>query len=173
MDLRELLQQIPGIREYREKEIRREVDRRLRETVARRLEVLRRKVTDVQTALLRVPGGLRWMNDLETIQSRMMLLMDKLRTAADGYRPLLDVEAVREAELEALRTFDLDFARKATGLERHVQAVEEALTQSPEVLAQAIRSLREAVMELLAVFEQRENSIRHPAARPPESAEPM
>ncbi len=166
---------LPGVRGYREKETRREVDRQIREEIERMLESIRHRVTDLQRDLLRIPGGIRWMNDLERIQSKLTLFADKVRTAAYGYRPLFDVEKIREAELDRLLRFDTDILERLPQLEEAVDAVQDAATQSSEAFGNALKALYTTLEDLYEIYTQREQTIRRQSAGqedidvPPES----
>ena len=62
---------IPGYKGYKEKEMRREADKMLREALARRLEEQWRRLPDIQKQLLS-GGQIQWLDDIEgaTIASR-------------------------------------------------------------------------------------------------------
>ncbi len=164
--LADFLRKIPVLSAYREKEMRREVDRRLREALAQALEAQRRRVTDLQRDLLRVPGGLGWMGLMERVQSRFTLLMDKIRTATDGYRPLFDLERVDEAALERLRRFDQDFAQEALRVEEDLDALRQAVGAGDAPgLETGLRRLLDRLDALLRLWEQRDRLLQHPDAR--------
>ncbi len=152
------LAQLPGIREYKEREIRREVDRRIRQELMEALEKARTTLSDLQRDVLDA-GGLRWMDDIERIQSRLILLTDKVRSAAYGYRPLFDLERVREADLERLIAFDKDILRRVPELDRHLEAARAAATQSSEALGKALQELHAAVTALLDAYSRRERVV--------------
>ncbi len=149
------LAQLPGIREYKEREIRREVDKRIRQEIMDALERARATLTDLQRDVLSA-GGIRWMDDIERIQSRLILLGDKVRSAAYGYRPLFDLERVREAELERLIAFDKDILQRIPEVEKHLEAAKAAATQSAEAFGQALQALYESVTALLETYAKRE-----------------
>ena len=83
---------IPGIAGYREKEMRRDADKQLRDALAKRLESRRRKLTALQGDLLD-SGGILWMDDMERVVGRLQLLIDRVKTASYGYAPLFALNA--------------------------------------------------------------------------------
>ncbi len=167
--LAEFLSKIPVLSAYRDREMRREVDRRLREALAQALEAQRRRVTDLQQDLLRVPGGLRWMGLMERVQSRFTLLMDKIRTATDGYRPFFDLERVDEAALERLRQFDQDFAQQTLHLESDLEGLQQAVRAGDaQTLETGLQRLLDRLDALLRLWEQRDRLLQHPDARWPQ-----
>ena len=59
--LESLLSKLPGIKGYREKDIRRDSDKQLRDTLARELSERRTKITALQTNYCRAAGCSGWM----------------------------------------------------------------------------------------------------------------
>ena len=149
---------LPGIREYKEREIRREVDKRVRQELMDALERARATLSDLQRDVL-AAGGIQWMDDIERIQSRLILLGDKVRSAAYGYRPLFDLERVREVELERLLAFDRDILQRVPELEQHLEAARAAATQSAEAFGKALQELYAAVSALLDAYAKRERVV--------------
>ncbi len=159
------LENLPLVGEYRRREKRRDIDRRLREGLVQVLERARRHLTDIQKEVLRTPGGLYWMDDIERLHSRLLLLIDEIRTTPDAYRPLFDVEQVSEAALEQLRQFDLTFAREALALEERIRALREVIHGSSEEVRKVLEALFEHMTALVDTYEKREALLRHPEAR--------
>ncbi len=153
------LSQLPGIAGYRAKETRREVDKRIRQQLMEELEHVRNAVSDIQRTALRT-GGLRWMNELEGINSRLTLLIDKVRSAAYGYRPLFDLEQVKEGELDELIRFDREILSQLPRLNELVQRARETASQSPDTFGPALRALYDAITDLLNTYNQRDRLVR-------------
>ncbi len=179
--LERIWSRFPGVQGYREKETRREIDRRIREEIETVLEAIRHRVTDLQRDLLRIPGGIRWMNDLERIQSKLTLFADKVRTAAYGYRPLFDIEKIKEEELERLIRFDTDILKRLPDVEDRLRAAQEAASQSAEAFGAALKALDDAIEDLYELYTQREQAVQrrediHPntdrATKHPETFDP-
>lgn len=125
--LERLLSKLPGVKGYREKDIRRDSDKQLRDTLARELADRRTKITGLQEDLL-AAGGLLWMDDLEKLVGRLQLLIDRVKTAAYGYAGFFDIQRVKEGELDKLAEFDRalfeDLPRLDTAIESLARAVE-------------------------------------------------
>ncbi len=165
------IEKLPLIGDYRRKEKRRDIDRRLREGLVQVLDRARRHLTDIQKEVLRTPGGLYWMDDIERLHSRLLLLIDEIRTTTDAYRPLFDIEEVGEAALEQLRQFDVTFAREALAMEERIRALREAIYGSSEEVRKVLEALFEHMTALVDTYEKREALLRHPEARLPSSKE--
>jgi hypothetical protein len=104
--LERLMNAIPGFRGYREKELRRDADRLLREQVAGRLDECKRALNEVATAATR-SGALDAINDVETARKRLDKVANRIRYAERGYAGLFDPIKVDEAKLEQVYQFDL------------------------------------------------------------------
>ncbi|HEX9027961.1 MAG TPA: hypothetical protein VF823_02225, partial [Anaerolineales bacterium] len=96
---------LPGIKGYREKDMRRDADKQVREKLAQRLSEQRNRLTELQNQLLSA-GGLLWMDDVERLITRLTILVDRVRTASYGYAGFFDLQKVKEEELDRLAAFD-------------------------------------------------------------------
>ena len=101
-----LVSKIPGYKGYKEKEMRREADKLLRDHIYGVLTEQRRRIEDVQGDL-----GIEHIEYVEQIgkaRRRLQTLADTVHTAAYGYAVLFDAVKVKEEELDALYAFDDD-----------------------------------------------------------------
>jgi len=103
--LEKLVAGIPGYKGYKEKEMRREADRILRETLARKYEEQWARLNGVQKRLLS-SGGIEYLDDVESAASKLRGFIDKLKTAAMGYTGFFDAVKVKEDALDKLYQFD-------------------------------------------------------------------
>jgi hypothetical protein len=103
--LEKLVASIPGYKGYKEKEMRREADRILRETLARKYEEQWARLSGVQKRLMSA-GGIEYLDDVEGAASKLRGFIDKLKTAAMGYGGLFDAIKVKEDALDKLYQFD-------------------------------------------------------------------
>jgi hypothetical protein len=149
---------LPGVAGYREKEMRRSVDKQLRDGLARKLDVRRRKITALQNDLL-ASGGLLYMDDMERVVGRLQLLIDRIRTAAYGYGPFFDVERVKEDDLDRLAQFDQAMVGELVRLDEAVGNLETAVGANEGVQA-AIKATGDVLTELNERFRQRQDVIR-------------
>jgi hypothetical protein len=149
---------LPGIAGYREKEMRRSVDKQFRDSLARRLEARRRKVTALQNDLL-TGGGILYMDDMERVVGRLQLLIDRIKTASYGYGPFFDVERVKEDDLDRLAEFDRGLAAELPQLDEAIGKLETAVG-SNEGLREAIAATGVVLSDLNEKFGQRQDVIR-------------
>jgi hypothetical protein len=100
------LGKIPGYKGYKEKEMRREADKLLRDTLARRLEEQWRRLPDIQKQLLN-SGQIQWLDDIEGVTMKLQTLIDRIKTATYGYAGFFDAVRIKEDELDLLYNFDM------------------------------------------------------------------
>ncbi len=156
--LESLLSKLPGIKGYREKEIRRDADKQLRDTLARELAERRTRLSALQNDLLGT-GGLLWMDDLEKLSSRLQLLIDRVKTAAYGYAGFFDLQRVKEEELDKLAQFDEALFEELPQLDTALESLASAVAAN-EGLAEAIRAVGNILARLNETFSKRLEAIR-------------
>jgi hypothetical protein len=157
--LERFLDKLPGIKGYREKEMRRDADKQLRETLAKRLEVRRAKLTGLQNDLLE-SGGLLWMDDVERVVGRLQLFIDRVRTASYGYAPLFSLEKVDEVDLDRLAVFDQDLYEQIQPLDEAIGKLEEAV-QANSGVKEALTAVGDLVNGLNETFNRRSEVIKN------------
>lgn len=155
-----LVKGLPGIRGYVDKEMRRDADRRLRELIARELEAQKQALFNTQQQLLR-NGGLRYMATIDSAIQKLQILIDRVKTAADGYAGLFDPVKIREEQLDALYRFDVALANRTAELETAVENLRAAIVQS-EGVDGAIDSLTELLDDLNRLFGRRNDAVVNP-----------
>lgn len=149
---------LPGIKGYREKELRREADKQVRDSLARRLEARRRKLTALQGELL-TAGGLLWMDDVERVVGRLQLLIDRIKTASYGYAPLWALQRVKEDDLDRLVQFDQSLFDELGTLDEAIAGLEAAV-KANEGLKEAVGAVGELLTALNETFGRRAEVIQ-------------
>lgn len=150
---------LPGIKGYREKEIRRDADKQVRDNLARRLESRRRKLTALQGDLLD-SGGLLWMDDVERVVGRLQLFIDRIKTASYGYAPLWGINRVKEEDLDRLVAFDQDLYGQLGPLDEAIGKLEQAV-QANEGIKEALRSTGDLLAGMNETFNRRAEVIQN------------
>lgn len=158
--LERLFKGLPGISGYVDKEMRRNADWRLRQTIADELVKQKRALFEIQQRLLQA-GGLKWLDDVDRGVQKLQILIDRVKTASAGYAGLFDAVKIREKELNALHSFDVALAGRVVVLENAVAALSTAVTQGDD-LAAPIGQVTETVSELNSMFDKREHVILDP-----------
>ena len=103
--LERLMNALPGFKGYREKELRRDADRILRDHLAARLDLLKKPLNDAAAAATR-SGGLDAINDIEAARKKLDRVSNRIRYADRGYAPLFAVLKIDESALARVYAFD-------------------------------------------------------------------
>ncbi len=149
---------LPGVEGYREKEMRRDADKQVREDLARKLEEQRRRLTDLQSQLLSA-GGLLYMSDMERVATRLQTLIDRIRTASYGYAGFFDLQRVKEPELERLAAFDRALFEQLGPLDEAVGNLGKAIPAN-EGVKEAIQAVGDQVARLAEEFGHRSDALQ-------------
>ena len=157
-----LLKGLPIIRGYVDKELRREADYRLRQTIAGALESEKQRMYDLQKKLLK-GGGLLYMDDLDNAVTRLQKLADRVKTASYGFAGLLDAVKIQEEQLNALHRFDVGLAARTYEVQQAVDALGSAIEQKSGI-GDAIDSLTEKLGELNRLYDARHKAVEDPTA---------
>ncbi len=120
------LSSLPGIAGYRDKEMRRDSDKLVRDQLVRELETRRTRLNGLQQQVLSA-GGLLLMDDMEQVTGRLQLLIDRVRTAAYGYAGFFDLQRVLEPQLEALARYDQALFETLPALDSSIDGLEKAV----------------------------------------------
>ncbi|MEM1631945.1 MAG: hypothetical protein QXX83_07415 [Thermofilum sp.] len=147
---------IPGYRGYKEKELRREADRLIREHLMRKLEPAYRDFKGSMIAVA-AAGDAGLMNLYSQVQAVFDRVLAKLRTASYGYSGFFDAVKIREAELDRMLEYDwglVQSVEEVASMARSVAAAE------PSKLPAALTSLRSKLLELEETLIKREEVIK-------------
>lgn len=146
---------VPGYKGYKEKEMRREADKLLRDALARRLEEQWRRLPNVQKQLLS-SGQILWLDDIESATMQLQTLIDRLKTASYGYAGFFDAVRVKEDELDQLYDFDLTLNDEVDQVAASVDQLA-AAAMSNEGVGEAIVQLNSATAAANETFIRRKD----------------
>lgn len=155
--LEKLLGKIPGYKGYKDKEMRRESDKLLRETVATQMEAQRQRMDDLQKQLI-TAGRFEYLDEMGNAATKLQTFIDRVRKAAYGYAGLFDAVRVREEELDRLYDFDTKLLEYAERLSTALDNLETSIPAG-EGLAEAVRQVLSICAEANLTFDGREQVI--------------
>jgi hypothetical protein len=155
--LEKLLAKVPGYSGYKEKEMRREADKLLREQLARQFEEQRRRIPGLQMQLIS-SGQIGFLDDLESGAMKLQFLIDRLKTASYGYAGFFDAVKVKEEQLDALYEFDNALMDQVPEVAAGIYKVSEAIA-AKEALPQAIAELVTTIQGINDTFSRRQDVI--------------
>ena len=155
--LEKLADSIPGYKGYKQKEMRREADRILRETLARKYEEQWSRLNGVQKRLLK-SGGIEYMDEVESAANKLRGFIDKLKTAAMGYGGIFSAVRVKEAQLDQLYQFDSALNDGILQISGTIDAIDAAIAAKQGV-PEAISRFDDQCRYLVTTFEQRKDAL--------------
>ena len=155
--LEQLVAKVPGYKGYKEKEMRREADKLLREHLARQFEEQRRSITNLQKQLIS-SGQIGFLDDLESGVMKLQLLIDRLKTASYGYAGFFDAVKVKEEQLDALYDFDNALMDEVPRVAAGINSVSQAIA-AKEGVAEAIADLVSIIQGVNNTFNKRQDVI--------------
>jgi hypothetical protein len=153
----QLVSQIPGYKGYKDKELRREADKLLREQLATRFDEQRRKLSGLQTQLVSA-AKLEYVDDLERAAMKLQTLIDRIKTASYGYAGFFDAVKVKEEQLDALYNFDSALMAEVDKVAAAIDKVSSALNAG-EGQSEAIDELIAKLQSISDTFGRREEAI--------------
>ncbi len=130
---------IPGFKGYIERQTRRDADKLVRDTVARRFNELWTRASNLQKDLIGA-GKIEFVDDMEQAALQLRTFIDKITTAPRGYSGFFDAVKINEKELEQLYNFDLAFFDLADQISHGLDNVEASLGDDAALPA-AIRNV--------------------------------
>lgn len=136
---KKLASYIPGFKGYMERQTRRDADKVLRDTVARRFDEQWKRASQIQTDMVS-NGQIAYVDDMEKAAIKLRTFIDKISTAPRGYSGLFDAVKINENELEKIYQFDAGFFDLAEQVARALDNVEASLGDETALPA-AIRNV--------------------------------
>jgi len=155
--LEKLALSIPGFKGYKEKEIRRETDRLLRQHIASILEKARGLIKETQITVIQ-KGKIGLLDDLERAIMKLQNTIDRLKTAPYGYSGFFDAVKIREEELDALYNFDLSILERAQAMLSSAKSLKETAEKGEE-LVPAINNIISEADSLMTTFLKRQEAV--------------
>ena len=150
---KKLVSFIPGFSGYIERQNRRDADKLLRETVARRFEEQWTRASSLQVDMVN-NGMLSYVDDMEKASLALRTFIDKISTAARGYSGMFDAVKINEKELEAIYQFDAAFFDLADQVKSGLDNVEASMGDEAALPA-AIRNITTLSRLAVETFERR------------------
>lgn len=144
---------IPGFSGYVERQNRRDADKLLRETVARRFEEQWSRASNLQVEMVS-SGMLALVDDMEKASIALRTFIDKISGASRGYSGLFDAVKINEKELEAIYQFDAAFFDLYEQVKSALDNVEASLGDETALPA-AIRNITSLARLAVETFDRR------------------
>ena len=144
---------IPGFKGYIERQNRRDADKLLRDTVARRFDEQWKRISQLQVDMVS-QGMISYVDDMERASLQLRTFIDKISTAPRGYSGLFDAVKINEKELEAIYQYDAAFFDLAEQVGRALDNVEASLGDEAALPA-AIRNVTSIARMAVETYNRR------------------
>ena len=154
---KKLMSYIPGFNGYVERQNRRDADKLLRDTVARRFDEQWKRVSQLQTDMVS-NGQIAYVDDMEKAAINLRTFIDKISTAPRGYSGLFDAVKINEKELEKIYQFDAAFFQLADQVKSAVDNVEATLGDEAALPA-AIRNVTSLARLAVETYNKRSEAV--------------
>ena len=148
---------IPGFKGYIDRQNRRDADKLLRDTVARRFEEQWKRTSQLQSDMVG-SGMIQYVDDMEKAAIQLRTFIDKITTAPRGYAGMFDAVKINEKELEAIYQFDAAFFDLADQVGRALDNVEASLADETALPA-AIRNATSLARLAVETYNRRSEAV--------------
>ena len=154
---KKLASYIPGFKGYIDRQNRRDADKVLRDTVARRFEEHWKRASQLQSDMVS-NGMIAYVDDMEKAATKLRTFIDKISTAPRGYSGLFDAVKINEKELEAIYQFDYAFFDLGEQVGRALDNVEASLADEASLPA-AIRNVTSLARLAVETYNRRAEAV--------------
>jgi hypothetical protein len=154
---KQLASHIPGFSGYVERQNRRDADKLLRDTVARRFDEQWKRASQIQVDMVG-EGMIEFVDDMERAVLQLRTFIDKISTASRGYSGLFDAVKINEEELEAIYQYDAAFFDLAEQVGRALDNVEASLGDQAALPA-AIRNVTSIARMAVETYNRRSEAV--------------
>jgi len=154
---KKLASYIPGFSGYIDRQNRRDADKILRDTVARRFEEQWKRASQLQSDMVS-SGMIAYVDEMEKASIKLRTFIDKITTAPRGYSGLFDAVKINEKELEAIYQFDNAFFDLGEQVGRGLDNVEASLADEASLPA-AIRNVISLARLAVETYNRRSEAV--------------
>jgi len=155
--IEKLVSKIPGYKGYKEKELRREADKLLREHIANRLRTVKTQLDGLQVDLIGA-GKIDLLDEAGSAATQIQTFIDRLRTASYGYAGLFDAARIKEDDLDRVYEFDSALVSYADRIEGAIGRARAGL--EGEEARSLILMIRDLAREANTTFDERQDVLR-------------
>jgi hypothetical protein len=157
----QLIAKIPGYKGYKEKELRREADKLLRDHIVNRMRTVKTQLDGLQQDLIGA-GKFDLLDETGSAATQIQTFIDRVRTAAYGYGGLFDAVKVKEEDLDRVYEFDSALVGYADRIETAIGNARAGV--EGEDARSLILMVRDLAREANATFDERQDTLRGTAS---------
>nr|MDO8088037.1 zinc ribbon domain-containing protein [Candidatus Sigynarchaeum springense] len=146
---------IPGYHGYKQKELRRESDKLVRDQLVKQMQAAKKDLTTIEEDATSSAADL--VPKLEDMLTELDTFLKKIQYADYGMGGLFDSEKIKEPELEKLIQFDKSTIETVLSLQAGIKELGENLTSGG---ADKVKQLRSFIKDAIKYYAQRDEFIR-------------
>lgn len=156
-----LAAKIPGYKGYKEKEMRREADKLLRDHIVSRMRTIKTQIDGLQQDLIST-GKFDLLDETGSAATQLQTFIDRVRTAAYGYGGLFSADRVKEDDLDRVYEFDASLLGYAERIEGAIARAREGV--EGEDTRALILMVRDLTREANTTFDARQDVLSDTAS---------
>lgn len=150
---------IPGYRGYRQKNIRRDVDKEVRTQVARTIEESKTVLSTIQRGVVEL-GDIQMAKTVERIRVKTDTYLKNIESAEAGYSGIWEVTKTKEGELEAVMEWDAKLIESGQDLKKLLNSIMDKVDSGSSDIKADIREVERFLDDLDAGLGTRMQVIR-------------
>jgi hypothetical protein len=117
---------IPGFHGYKEKEMRRESDKLIRNQIYQKLSDAESQAKDTYRSMVNQGLNDSW-DDTDHLLSRLDRVMERINHSEYGYSGFFDSTKVKEPDLDRMMNYDMQLIQMADTVSGSIQAVKDSI----------------------------------------------
>jgi len=117
---------VPGFHGYKEKEMRRESDKLIRNQIYQKLSDAEAQAKDIYRALVNQGANDTW-DDTDHLLARLDRIMERINHSEYGYAGFFDSTKVREPDLDRMMGYDMQLIHMADNVTTSIQSLKDVL----------------------------------------------
>jgi hypothetical protein len=117
---------IPGFHGYKEKEMRRESDKLIRNQIYQKLSDAESQAKDTYRSMVNQSLNDSW-DDTDHLLSRLDRIMERINHSEYGYSGFFDSTKVREPDLDRMMNYDMQLIQMADSIAASIQAIKDSI----------------------------------------------
>jgi len=142
---------VPGFHGYKEKEMRRESDKLIRNQIYQKLSDAEAQAKDIYRALVNQGANDTW-DDTDHLLARLDRIMERINHSEYGYAGFFDSTKVREPDLDRMMSYDMQLIQMADNVTTSIQSLKDVLDND------RLQEAKGKVSEAMKVVDALENA---------------
>jgi len=142
---------VPGFHGYKEKEMRRESDKLIRNQIYQKLSDAEAQAKDIYRALVNQGANDTW-DDTDHLLARLDRIMERINHSEYGYAGFFDSTKVKEPDLDRMMGYDMQLIQMADNVTTSIQSLKDVLDND------RLQDAKGKVSEAMKVVDALENA---------------